>query len=53
MTKIIFTLYLSIPPSYPSASPTPLKQYSGVGEAGPKNKGEAENCVFNQLEWIF
>ena len=26
-----------IPPSYPSASPTPLKHYLGVGEAGPKN----------------
>ena len=42
--------YEFIPPSYPSASPTPLKQYLGVGEAGPNYKGEAENCVFNQFQ---
>ena len=29
---------------------TPLKQFLGVGEAGPNYEGEAENCVFNKFQ---
>ena len=38
------------PSFFGPVSPTPLKSYSGVGKAGPKNKGEAENCDFNELQ---
>ena len=40
--------YEFIPQSYPNASPTPKFWYLGVGEAGLKNVGEAENRVSNQ-----
>ena len=35
-----------IPPSYPTCFPYPYLWNLGVGEAGPKNVGEAENLCF-------
>ena len=42
----LYIIYKSIPPSSPTCFPYPCLWNLGVGEAGPKNVGEAENLRF-------